>query len=95
MDQPPEPVRLVGAYNEKNYRATLKRRWSAIQELVANNFSPCHSAMLTLTFQAEQKEPVAKETVSDKQADDWEKLVSIYDLLGTGKLSLDCINKNF
>lgn len=89
MDQPPEPVRLVGAYNEKNYQATLKRRWSAIQELVANNFSPFHSAMLTLTFQAEQKEPTAKETVSAKQADDWEKLVSIYDLLGTGKLSLD------
>ena len=54
MDQPPEPVRLVGAYNEKNYQATLKRRRAAIQELVSNNFSPFCSAMLTLTFQAEQ-----------------------------------------
>ena len=32
MDQSPEPMRLVGAYNENNYQATLKRRWSAIQE---------------------------------------------------------------
>ena len=85
----PEPKKLVGKYNEKNHRATLKRRREALQELVVNNFSPFHSAMLTLTFQAEQKEAVTKETASAEQADDWEKLGAMYDLLGSGKLLLD------
>lgn len=41
---------IHGEYHEKNYRAREKKRKQTVEELIINNFEPCNSCMLTLTF---------------------------------------------
>lgn len=76
-----EAVTLTGRYNEKNYQATIKRRRAQVQELIVNNFTPYHAAMMTLTFGTERQASVPEEA----SLDDGDELSCFYQLLGAGE----------
>lgn len=76
-----EAVTLTGRYNEKNYQTTIKRRRAQVQELIVNNFTPYHAAMMTLTFGTERQASVPEEA----SLDDGDELSCFYQLLGAGE----------
>lgn len=75
-------TQIHGEYHEKNYRARAKRRRQMVEELIVNNFEPCNSCMLTLTFSEHEQTAESYEKVS----------VSDLDIEQEFSMMADCLN---